>query len=584
MRSWIRPALPGSILLALVACSGTGDGTAPRYSPEPQASLQSAWEDASRTAHTLVLNGSAIPYTATAGHLTAIAMDGRTPEAAFFYVAYTADGQDPAQRPVTFFYNGGPGSSSVWLHLGSFGPRRLVTGDPATTESTPFPLVDNSDCLLDTTDLVYVDAVGTGLSEAVAPFTNRDFWGVDLDAAVFRDFIRTYLAANQRQASPLYLFGESYGTPRTAVLANLLCAAGQPPAGVVLQSSVLDYNTNGDMGNGISCAGFVPTYAAVGAYYDLDIPEPGDLTAFLGQVRAFTASSYTPAVNAWLTAQTPPDPALVDQLHADTGIAPNLWTQDLNLQPGDVRTHLVPGTLVGRYDARVNAPTDSILANEGDPSSTFIAPSFKTAISRYLQTDLGYPDAAGYQVSSGAANDAWDFSHDDKDLPDTIPDLASAIQQKPDLKILSLNGYHDLATPFYQTELDLARLGAQPNLGVRFYAGGHMVYLDDSSRPLEKADLVAFYQAASGWTGPWIPPARPAARRTLAPLAAPAAPAPMAFPAPGGPLYDPYVPPEKRRPSTAPPSTGAALREQVRRKLDALRSTTPGPVPAQGPR
>ena len=580
MRSWTRPVLPGSVLLALIACSG-GGAPAPKYPTGPEASLATAWEDASRTAHTLVLGGTAIPYTATAGHLTAIAPDGRTPEAAFFYVAYTADGQDPARRPVTFFYNGGPGSSSVWLHLGSFGPRRLVTGEPATTEPTPFPLVDNPECLLDASDLVYVDAVGTGLSVAVAPYANRDFWGVDADAAVFRDFVRAYLAANRREVSPLYLFGESYGTPRTAVLANLLCAAGLPPAGVVLQSSVLDYNANGDMGNGVSCAGFVPTYAAVGAFYGLDTPPPGDLTAFLGQVRAFTAASYTPAVQAWLTAGTPPDPFLVGRLNAVTGIAPALWTQDLNLQPGPVRTGLLPGTLIGRYDARVSAPAGSALASEGDPSSTFITPSFKTAITRYLQHDLGYPDAAGYRISSEAANESWDFSHDGKQLPDTIPDLAAAIEQNPGLKVLSLNGYHDLATPFYQTELDLARLGAQPNLGVRFYAGGHMVYLDDTSRPLEKADLAAFYQAAPGWAGAWTPPALPV-RWTLAPPAVPA-PEPMVQAAPGGPLYDPYVPPGKRRPSAAPPSSGAALREQVRRKLDAVAGPNiprPGPGPA----
>ena len=176
--------------------------------------------------------------------------------------------------------------------------------------------MDNSDCLLDTTDLVFVDAVGTGLSEAVAPYTNQDLLGRGPDAAVFRDFIRRYLAANQRQASPLYLFGESYGTPRTAVLANLLGAAGQPPAGVVLQSSVLNYNTNGDGAPASAAPGSCPPTRAVGAYYRAGHPRTPDLPAFLGQVRAFTASSYTPAVTAWLTAQTPPDPALVAQLHA----------------------------------------------------------------------------------------------------------------------------------------------------------------------------------------------------------------------------------------------------------------------------
>jgi carboxypeptidase C (cathepsin A) len=554
MRTWIRIVFTCSALIPFAACAGSGG-----YSTAGSAALPKALEDSVTRHHQITLCGAAIPYSATAGHLTATSADG-TPEAAFFFVAYSADGKDPATRPLTFCYNGGPGSASVWLHLGSFGPKRLVTGDPATTEKVPFPLVDNHDSLLDTTDLVFVDAVGTGLSEAVAPNTNQTFWGVDQDAAVFRDFITRYLAVNHRQASPLYLFGESYGTPRTAVLANLLGAAGVKLAGVVLQSSILNYNSNGDMGQGVSCAGFLPSYGAVGAYYRLDSPEPADLVPFLKQLRVFTAGTYTPAVTAWLNDQTPPSSSLVARLHDDTGIDPLLWQDEFNLMPADFQTSLVSGTLIGRYDGRVSAPDDSPLASGGDPSSAFITQPFTTAIASYLDGFLGYGHGPDYAVM-GEADQDWDFSHDGLSLPDTIPDLCAAVARDPGLKILSLNGYHDLATPFYQTELDLARMGKQPNLQIRHYNGGHMIYLDATSRPLEKADLVAFYQAAPGWTGS---PDHAAAASATRPLV-------MPFPVlpgqPGAPLRDPYVPPGKRLASPAAATTGAELRHQVERKL-----------------
>ena len=563
MKSWKPITLPCCALLLGAGCAAS----AGRFSPGAQGSLPAPLEDSAVTRHRITLGGTALAYTATAGHLTAAAPDGGAPEAAMFYVAYTADGADPATRPVTFLYNGGPGSASLWLHLGSFGPRRLVTGDPSTTGKVPFPLVDNPDCLLDTTDLVFVDAVGTGLSEAVAPNTNQTFWGVDPDAAVFRDFIRRYLAANRRQASPLYLFGESYGTPRSAVLANLLGAAGVPLAGVALQSSILNYNTNGGMGAGVSCAGFLPSYAALGAYYQLDQPEPTDLPAFIQKMRGFTSGSYVPAVNAWLGAGTSPDPGLVAQLNQDTGIAGTLWQGELNLQPADFQSNLLPNILIGRYDGRVSAPVGSVLASQGDPSSTFVSQPFTDAISAYLDGFLGYGHGSDYQVMNEAANEGWDFSHDGLQLPDTVPDLAAAMARDPGLKVVSLNGYHDIATPFYQTELDLARMNAQPNLWIRHYAGGHMVYLDDTSRPMEKADLVAFYRGADGW-----------AAAGEAPLPAGAHAAPPIRVAPGGfgpeagraVLIDPYVPPAKWRPAAGTETTGDRLKAQVRRKLEAV--------------
>jgi carboxypeptidase C (cathepsin A) len=497
----------------LVGCGGGGGGSggdsggsSPAftdpvlYSSAAGASLGSAEERNAVTLHQVVINGSPLNYTATAGHLTAKNISSGAPEASFFYVAYTLDNRDAATRPVTFFYNGGPGSATVWLHLGSFGPKRLATGDPATTAATPFPLVDNAESLLDLTDLVFVDAVGSGLSEAIAPNNNQTFWGVDVDAAVFRDFVMRYLAINNRTASPKFLFGESYGTTRSAVLAHLLESAGVQLNGVVLQSSILDYNTNcGVVTLIVSCAGYLPTYGATGAWYNLDNPNPSlaNLPAFVGQMRTLTTNQYDPAIASFLALATPPDPGLLLQLVNTTGLALAKWQTHFNLGPDYFQSNLIPGTLIGRYDARVSAPLGTFLASQGDPSSTVITSSFATAITGYLSSELQYTNPSSYITLSNAIQ-TWVFSHDLLSLPDTIPDLAAALAQNPNLKVLSLNGYHDLATPFFQTERDLARLGPNPNVQTRAYLGGHMTYLDDGSRVLEKADLAQFYRSAVG--------------------------------------------------------------------------------------
>jgi len=571
-RRHILAAVLSALLLA--ACGGGGGSNAdpstlPPLGPgeseyaDPQAystlgnaSLAGAVEAAAVTRHSLTLGGTAIAYTARAGHLIAREPASGAAEASVFYVAYTADGADVATRPVTFFYNGGPGSASVWLHLGSFGPRRLATGVPATTATTPFPLVDNSESLLDTTDLVFIDAVGTGLSQAIAPYTNASFWGVDADAALFRDFVVRWLAAQQRGGSPKFLYGESYGGPRSAVLARLLQAGGVMLAGVVLQSPALDYNSNcGASGSG-SCQANLPTYAAAGAWYGLSRPVPPDIDAYMVALRSYAATTYAPAVAAYLQG-TPPPPALPLQLADYTGIGAARWTQQFNFPPGAFQADLLAGTLTGRYDARMSAAVGSALAAEGDPSSTFITPSFAAAIGPYLAHTLRYVNASTYVLASKAI-EQWNFGHAGQALPDTVPDLAAALAQNPALRVLALGGYHDLATPFHVTELDLARLGAQPNVQQRNYPGGHMSYLTDATRVRQKADLAAFYAGAA--------PAQ-AAGTLRAPLAVAPAPLPLPLPDRAGtppttsqraldepalqmPLRDPWVPQAAWRPPT----------------------------------
>src|SRR5919202_153569 len=252
------------------------------YGSGKEDSVSDVTENAAITHHTWAVNNVSIRYTATAGHLVTADLYSARPAAKIFYVAFAADGTTATSRPITFFYNGGPGSSSVFLLLGSFGPRRIKTNMPAFTPPAPYAMVDNPDSLLDHTDLVFINPVGTGYSAAVAPRTNKDFWGVDEDARAIKQFIKRYLTVFNRWNSPKFLFGESYGTPRTCVLTWLLHEDGVDLNGIVLQSSILDYSQpNGSVG-------ILPTFVADALYHNKVTvsppPDPTDLDSFMKQV------------------------------------------------------------------------------------------------------------------------------------------------------------------------------------------------------------------------------------------------------------------------------------------------------------
>ncbi|RZJ10804.1 MAG: peptidase S10 [Rubrivivax sp.] len=480
------------IALLLCACGGGGGGTdaggpvsdglpgvtdSTVYSSDANASLPGAVEAAAVSAQTLSANGQTLSYTATAGHL--IARDGSgAAEASVFYVAYTVPGNDAAARPVTFFYNGGPGSASVWLQLGSYGPKRVNWAG-----GTSNPLMDNPEHLLGQSDLVFINAVGTGYSQAIAPFSNRSFWSVDKDAELFRDFIQRYIAANNRAASPKYLYGESYGGPRTAVLARRLQEAGVMLDGLVLQSPIMNYNSNCTVVRTQHCAGYLPSYAAVGAWHQLTRPAPTDLNTWAAQARSYADGTYTPAVQAFM-ATGEQAPALGQPLADLTGLPASRWQASLNVYADDFQRWLVSGYTLDRYDGR----TKTAVGGGGGGG----APSpFETGIAIHLRDHLNYRNGSTY-VIQGSAIDSWDFSHAGRALPDTVPDLTAALAQNPRLRVLSISGYHDLATPFHVTESDLARVGAS-RVRIRNYSGGHLSYLDDSSRAQQHADLKAFY-------------------------------------------------------------------------------------------
>lgn len=506
-----------------------GDGLAPTQVAERSAVMHYQWTSGSTT----------INYTTTTGHLTARDAKGNA-EASMSYVAYTAPSTNGSPRPVTFVYNGGPGSSSIWLRLGSFAPTRVATPDPLMTNWPNYPLVDNAESLIDTTDMVFIDPPGTGLSEAILPNTNQKFWGCDPDVNVMRDFIQRYLAVNNRSASPIYLYGESYGTSRTDMLALALEASGVKLTGIVLQSAILNYYADAIEATAIenstaglaldtdTLAGYYPGYAEVAAYFNLASPRLIDQGLFAQQSEIFATGQYNhfkKYAQTWVLSQLGiPDALGTPVLPPTRTMESWQWPSSLTMQAlqGYFNTNpfnnaMIPGTTIGRYDGRVSLPnSDPRLQADSDPSDILISQPFTTALATQMPDYLGYtaPNAT-YMPLNDAIIQVWDFSHDGETLPDTLPDLVGAIKLNPNLKVLSENGYHDLATPFFNTEKQLARLqtvaGLSPNLQVNFFPGGHMIYLDDVARPKMKADLVNYYAgqpiplALSLWTlpAPW---------------------------------------------------------------------------------
>ncbi|MEX3605504.1 MAG: peptidase S10 [Burkholderia sp.] len=523
-------------VLTLSACGGDGtsgsvasanhpctDNTV--YSTSAGASLQASQvnESAAIMHRQWTGGGKTVSDTSTTGHLTAIDPSGKA-EATMFYVAYTAPSQDGKPRPVTFFYNGGPGSSSVWLRLGSFAPTRVATPDPLMTNWPNFPLVSNNESLIGTTDMVFIDPPGTGFSEAIAPNTNQTFWGTDPDVRVMRDFIRRYIAVNNRASSPLYLYGESYGTPRTDMLALSVESASVNLTGIVLQSSILNYFadpgetyaiTNGNAANNVlelkyttdGMIGYFLGYAEVAAYFNQVSPTPTSNGQFALQIQNFVTAQYSQLAQyapTFFFAGSPlvPNPTFPDNNTMSQWLAQtNMSIVSLNAYFGNnyYGTNLVPGSTIGRYDGRVILPSsDPRLQQDSDPSDILITQPFTNALATQLPNELGFeaPNAT-YATLNEDIIGAWDFSHAGQAVPDTIPDLLAALQLNPQLKVLSVNGYHDLATPFFLTENQLARLqtvsGLNPNLQMTFYQGGHMIYLDNVARPQLKSDLVSFF-------------------------------------------------------------------------------------------
>lgn len=464
-------------------------------------------ETAAVTKHDWSAGGHTIHYTAAAGNLL-LRNEKEEPIGSIFYVAYTADGADPATRPVTFFYNGGPGSATIWLHMGSFGPVRVITESPAPTGPAPNQYVPNEYSLLDKTDLVFIDAPLAGFSRAVGKGTVKDFAGTDEDIRAFDHFIVRYLTVNQRWNSPKFLFGESYGTTRSAGLVAALAQDGVECNGVTLLSSILNYNVR-NPGYDTEAITYLPSFAAIAWYYK-KVPQTVGLAETVQAAREFARGPYAAALEQGDRLPAAEFDAMAEKLAAMTGLSVDYIRQTkLRIDSTHFRKQLLrdQGRTFGRFDARFEG-WDADSAGEypsSDPSSTGITGAYVSAFHTYLAKDLKYTSSEPYLLAAPGVNEHWDFKHKpagqrmgrEQTAPDVAIDLASAMRQNPKLHVFSANGWFDLATPFFGTEYDLSHMmlpeSRVKNVEFGYYPAGHMVYLNVDALKQMKSDMDRFY-------------------------------------------------------------------------------------------
>ena len=486
------------------ATAVTADDAVP-IPPETTAVTRHDWTGAGQTIH----------YTATAGNLL-VRDDKDKAIGSMFYVAYTADGADPKTRPVTFFYNGGPGAATIWLHMGSFGPIRVVTSSPEATGPAPFETVANQYSLLDKSDLVFIDAPLCGFSRAVGKGTVKDFAGTDEDIRAFDKFITRYISVNQRWNSPKFLFGESYGTTRSAGLVEALNSDGIEFNGVTLLSSILNYNIR-NPGYDTDAVGYFPSYAAI-AYQHNKVKKSGSLADWVEQARKFARGPYAEALQQGDRLSPAEFDTIAQKVAAFTGLSVQYVREaKLRISATRFRKELLRGEdeILGRYDARFEGfDVDSAGENPGyDPSDTGISGVYVGAFHDYLTKDLKYMSTEPYYLSGPGVSAAWDFTHrapgagfggggrGGQTQPDVAMDLADAMRKNPKLKVFSANGYFDLATPFFATEFDLHHMLLPPSIATNvefgYYPAGHMVYLNVDALKLMKGDMDRFYTEAT---------------------------------------------------------------------------------------
>ena len=507
------------------ASKATHDSAKPSpLTPEQQASKGS-----------VTISGKAIAYDAFAGTIVVHPKNwddvpqnedkddkNLPPQASMFYAAYFKSGDSNAQRPVTFFYNGGPGSSTVWLHMGAFGPKRVVTLDNAHTPAAPYPLVNNDFSLLDATDLVFVDAPGTGFSRIAGKDREKDFYGVDADAEAFADFISQFLAKYGRWNSPKYLFGESYGTPRSAVLINLLeTGRAIDFNGVILLSQCLNYDLGADAPQFNPAVDLpyqvaLPTMAAT-AWYHHKLPnQPGDLTPFITEVEHFALTDYAVALAEGNMLAADRRHAVAEKLHNYTGLPTDyIEKSNLRMNAGQFEKTLLgeTDTTTGRLDTRFSGPTLDPLSREAeyDPQAAAIASAYVSAFNDYVRKELKFGENREYKPEIDVEKN-WNFLHQPPGAPIPLPqavntmvDLASAMKQNPDLKVLVNAGYFDLATPFFEGIYEMQHLQIPPklqkNIEFKFYESGHMVYAHEAALKDLHNNVAAFIlstQSAKG--------------------------------------------------------------------------------------
>jgi carboxypeptidase C (cathepsin A) len=495
-------------------------------------------DEVSRSSGTLTLAGKVLPYATEAGILVVHLKDPMdadppapgekgapppvAPEAGMSYVAYFLGKEADHARPVTFVFNGGPGSSTMWLHMGAFGPKRVVTSDGSHTPAAPYRILDNNASLLPETDLVFIDAPGTGFGHLRGVDKEKAFWGVDPDAHAFANFIVEFLSRHGRWNSPKYLFGESYGTTRAATLAYVLqTEKALDLNGVMLLSQILAFDDSVDrvdLNPGVdqAYALALPTYAAT-AWYHKKLPgQPAALEPFLAEVEQFALGEYLTALAAGSTLPPERRAAIVARLHAYTGLPADYLEQaNLRITGGVFEQHVLGDRTAGRLDTRFAGPTIDPLgkAAEYDPQAAAITSAYASAFNDYVRRELRFGDGKTFKPNNYAGiGGSWDRLHQPPGARDKVPqatnvlpDLAFAMKANPGLRVQMHGGYYDLATPYFAAEYELWHLPVPAdiarNIEIKLYPAGHMVYAHEVSRLAlhdNAADFIRRTRATAG--------------------------------------------------------------------------------------
>lgn len=499
-------ALVTALLIYGAACAATpaapksGDATA-SFTPTQTT-----------TTGSVSIAGHRINYQAVAGTLvvhakgwdeTAPKADGdaaqKSPDAtaSMFYTAYFKRAADASRRPITFVFNGGPGSSTVWLHMGAFGPVRVLTNDHTHTPGAPYSVVNNAETLLDASDLVFIDAPGTGFGRIAGKDKEKAFYGVDQDIHAFSEFIREFLSKYNRWNSPKYVFGESYGTMRGAGLAWALHRENIDLNGVILLSDILNWDLmpdNPELNPAIDAPYVValPTYAATAWYHNKLPDQPKDLKPFLDQVEHFATTDYALALMRGNSLEPTARQTIAEKLHAFTGLpVAYLLKANLRIGYGAFQKEILADRdeTVGTLDTRFIGPTLDPLSKiaEYDPQGAAISSAYVSAWNTYVRNTLKYGADQHYRTDIDVYA-SWDYKHQPPGaskplimLPNVLPDLAAAMKQNPDLRVMVNGGYFDVSTPYYEGRYEMRHLPIPPalqkNIEYHYYESGHMVYV-----------------------------------------------------------------------------------------------------------
>ena len=527
-------------LAALAAAAAPSAAPAPSPAPVPAAAKPKSASPTGpniffspgevRTRGSVRIGGRNIPYQAVAGTIVVHAKDWSDtdwleareagedaddpkPEASMFYAAYFRDGVPSAGRPVTFAFNGGPGSSSVWLHMGAFGPLRVETRDPGHT-SAPYRLVNNDKSLLDVSDLVFIDAPGTGFSRIAGKDKDKAFLGVDQDIDAFAQFITAFLSRYGRFSSPKYVMGESYGTMRGAGLVLALQQRDVDLNGLILLSDILNWDLVPDdpkLNPSIDLPYVValPTYAATAWYHNRIQRPAGSLQEFLAEVERFATTDYLAALVQGNDLPAEERQRMAERLSAYTGLSvPYLLKTDLRIAYGAFQHELlgaqnqITGTLDTRYTGATLDPLGKLA--DFDPQSAAISGAYVGAYNDYVRTTLRYGD--GIEFKPGIPiYESWDYRHQPPGaskpliaLPNVLPDLAVAMKQNPSLRVQVHGGYYDVSTPYFAGKFELRHLPVGPelqrNIDFHYYEAGHMIFAHPPSFEALRANIGNFIE------------------------------------------------------------------------------------------